>query len=85
MSLSLHFTGYWDAATQGQLEKAIRECIGEPPKDQEWSVSLSRSFSLLSCDVRVKTLHQTRSRMFLDDLSALPKAITDWLNLYPLA
>jgi hypothetical protein len=85
MSLSLNFTGYWDAETQGQLEKAIRVCVGEPPKDEDWSVSLGRSISLIYCDVRVKTSHQTRSRMFVEDPSALPKAITDWLMSYPLA
>ncbi len=85
MSLSLTFSGYWDADTQGRLEQAIRVCIGEPPKIEDWSVSLDRSISHNFCDVRVKTLHQTRSRMFLDDPSALPKAITDWLKSYPLA
>jgi hypothetical protein len=84
MSLSVNFTGYWDAATQRQLESAIRGCIGEPPRGEDWSVSLGRSSSLIYCDVRVKTLHQTRSRMFVDDLSALPKAITGWLMSYPL-
>ena len=82
MSLSLNFTGDWDAATQGELESAIRECIGEPPRGEDWSVSLRRSSFF--CDVRFKTLRQTRSRMFMDDLSALSKAITDWLMAYPL-
>jgi len=84
MSLSLNFTGYWDTETQGQLEDAIRVCIGEPPEEENWSVSVERSFSLIYCNVRAKTLRQTRSRMFVDEPSALPKAITDWLKLYPL-
>ena len=84
MSLSLSFNGHcWDAAAQEQLESAIRGCIRESPRGEDWSVSLDRSDSIDSCDVRVKTSRYTRSRMFEDDLSALPKAITDWLMSFP--
>ena len=82
MSLSLDFTGDWGPATQGEVEGAIRECIGEPPRGEDWSVSLRRS--PFYCEVRVKTPRQTRRRMFVHDLSELAKAVTDWLVSYPL-
>ena len=84
MGLNLHFDGFWDEETKGNIEHAIRDCIGEPPKDEEWVVSIVRHYTFQPCAVQVKTLKQTRSRLFFEQSSALSKAIPDWLKLYPL-
>ncbi|HXQ27368.1 MAG TPA: hypothetical protein VN822_13240 [Candidatus Acidoferrales bacterium] len=80
----MNFDGFWDADTRGNIEHAIRACVGEPPKDEEWVVSVVRQFPFQPCAVQVKTLKQTRSRLFFENSPALSKAIPDWLKLYPL-
>ena len=84
MGLKTKFEGFWDPDNRASIERAIRECVGEPPKDEEWVVSIARDFPYQPCSVQVKTLKQTRSRLFFDQSAALSKAIPDWLRLYPL-
>jgi len=84
MGLTFQFDGFWDTDIRGNIEHAIRECVGEPPNGEEWVVSIARSFPFQPCTVQVKTLNQTRSRLFFEHSSALSKAIPNWLMLYPL-
>lgn len=84
MALKTEFEGFWDPDNKTNIERAIRECVGEPPKDEEWVVSIARQFPFQPCTVHVKTLKQTRSRLFFEPSVSLSKAIPDWLRLYPL-
>ncbi|MGA3292675.1 MAG: hypothetical protein ABSE45_01690 [Candidatus Acidiferrales bacterium] len=84
MPLRVLFDGDWDLRIKREIEEAIRGCVGEPPADQDWAVSVFLSTSFQYCEVRVKTPHQTRRRIFFEDPRTLPKAIPDWIGLYPL-
>jgi len=82
--LRVYFDGDWDAKIKGDIEDAIRDCIGDPPADEDWAVSIVPSFSFQYCEVKVKTQRQARRRLFFEDPGMLPRAISDWIKLYPL-
>ena len=82
MGLHIDFDGVWDMKARARIEGAVRDCVGEPPKNEDWDVSI-RTFGGY-CLVSVKTLHQTRRKMFFSDVSKLAEAIPEWLQQYPL-
>jgi hypothetical protein len=82
VSLCVDFDGFWDTVVMKRIDDALRSCIGNPPDGEEWTVSLT-SFSGY-CVVFVKTLQQTRRKMFFLRASELVEAIPTWLELYPL-
>jgi len=84
MDLRVHFDGYWDPETRKRVEDAVRSCIGEPPADETWAISIVAGFSLQYFEVQLRTPDQTRSHLFFNGVEKLPKAITDWINIYPL-
>ena len=81
MGLRIDFDGYWDDATRLLIGEAVRTCMGEPPGGENWSVSVDRTAAY--CDLCVTTPRQTRRRMFFDELQMLPRAVCNWLKLYP--
>ena len=83
MALTIDFGTGWDRKTRNEIEGALRACIGEPPQSEEWVVSLRAGFSRY-CDVKIATPSQRRSRLSFEDPAHLPKAITEWIELYPL-
>jgi len=84
MGLNIRFEGAWSAEAKEQIERAIRESAGTPPGDENWSISIDHPSFSFYCEVQVKTRHQSRTRLFFDGDSALPKTISDWLKSYPL-
>jgi hypothetical protein len=84
VGLIVDFNQDWDFHVRIAIENALRKCIPEPPKDEDWIVSLAAGFAQSYCEVSVKTPSQTRTRFFFEDPHSLPKAITDWIHLYPL-
>lgn len=84
MGLIVNFNEGWDPKTKSNIEREIRQCISDPPIDEEWVVSVIAGFSQNYCDVRVTTPNQTRTRLFFEEAPKLAKAITDWINMYPL-
>lgn len=82
MSLFIEFEGFWEMTTRARTETALRTCIGNPPLGEGWTV-LVTSFSDF-CVVRVKTLQQTRRKVFLVCSSRLAELIPKWLEQYPL-
>lgn len=82
MGLRIDLDGVWDLEVRTRIEGAIRDCVGEPPSGEDWSVSVSifDSYSV----VIVKTTHQTRRKMFFSEVSKLSEAIPEWLQQYPL-
>lgn len=84
MGVVVYFNEGWDPETRRHVEDAIRKCIGDPPKDEEWGVSLITGFSQDYCEVKVMTPNQTRTRLFFEEPAKLPKVITDWIEMYPL-
>ena len=84
VGLLVNFDGGCDSRAKNEIEDAIRKCVGEPPKDEKWVVSVRMGLSQNYCEVRVVTANQTRTRLFLDETSKLAKAIADWISMYPL-
>ena len=82
MSLHINFDGVSDSGIQARIETAIRDCIGNPPRGEDWSVTVTSFGS--GCTVVVKTPNQTRKKVFLLRASELPEAIPPWLRQYPL-
>jgi hypothetical protein len=82
MSLLIDFDGLWDGGSETRVESALRECIGQPPGDEEWSVAVTSYGSY--CMVFVKTAQQTRRKMFFLSASELAEALPVWLKQYPL-
>lgn len=82
MGLHIDFNGVSDLEVRACIEGAVRECVGEPPRDEAWNVSVSAlgGYSL----VLVKTSHQTRKKIFFSDVSKLSEAISERLQRYPL-
>ena len=62
MSLHIEFDGIRDPETRKHLENSIRECMGDPSAAEEWITSVT-SFGGY-CTVVVKTLPQTRKKLF---------------------
>ena len=84
MGLIVDFNEGWDSQTKSKIERALRECLAEPPDGENWKVSLVAGFAYSYCEVRVVTPNQTRSRLFFEDPHSLVTAVRDWLQLYPL-
>jgi hypothetical protein len=84
LGLIVDFNEGWDPQTKVDIEDAVRKCIADPPQGEKWIVSLAAGFAQSYCEVRVRTPSQTRTRFFFEDPRSLPKAITDWIQLYPL-
>jgi len=84
MGLLVNFDGGCDSRAKSEIEDAIRKCVGDPPKDEKWVVSVRVGFAQNYCEVRVVTAHQTRTRLFFDETPKLAKAIADWIGMYPL-
>lgn len=84
MAFTVNFDGSWDSRTRKEIEDAIRGCVGEPPNNETWVVSLSAGFSRDFCEVQVTTARQNRSRLFFEESSKLARAITEWISMYPL-
>jgi hypothetical protein len=82
MALRIDFDGFWDWGTTRRIEGALRQCLGDPPSGEEWSVSVTSFGSY--CVVLVKTNHQTRRKLFLLHPFELTEAIPNWLKQYPL-
>jgi len=82
--LNIHFEGAWSAEAKEQIERAIRESAGTPPDGENWSISIDRPSFSFYCEVHAKTPRQSRTRLFFEEDSALPKTISDWLKSYPL-
>lgn len=82
MSLHVDFDGLWDVQTKARIDRALRSCIGDPPQDEEWSALVTSYGSY--CIVLVKTLQQTRRKLFLLRALELSEAIPGWLKQYPL-
>jgi len=82
MSLQIDFDGFWDWSTKKSIESALRECIGDPPRDEEWNVALTSYGGY--CIVLAKTTQQTRRKMFFLRPSELAEVIPMWLKEYPL-
>ena len=82
MSLLIDFDGLWNGGTEARVENALRECIGQPPGDEEWNVAVTSYGSY--CMVVVKTAQQTRRKMFFLSASELVEALPVWLKQYPL-
>lgn len=58
MSLHINFDGVSDSEIRARIETAIWDCIGDPPRDEDWSVTVT-SFGN-GCTVLVKTPNQRR-------------------------
>ena len=84
MGLIVDFNQGWDSQLRIAIENALRKSIVGPPDGETWTVSLAAGFAQSYCEVRVSTLSQTRTRLFFEDSHSWPKAITDWIQLYPL-
>jgi hypothetical protein len=84
MALIVDFNQGWDSKTKTAIEEAIRECIGKPPDGEDWTVSVNCGTGHNFCDIRLTTPNQTRTRVFFEERANLPKAISDWIALYPL-
>jgi len=84
LGLIIDFNEGWNSQTKGDIEDALRKCIGHPPDGETWVVSLTTGFAQHYCEVRVRTASQTRTRLFFEEPGNLPKTINDWINLYPL-
>jgi len=84
LGLIIDFNEGWNSQTKGDIEDALRKCIGQPPDGETWVVSLTTGFAQHYCEVRVRTASQTRTRLFFEEPGNLPKTINDWINLYPL-
>lgn len=84
MALIVEFDGEWDPKSKREIEDAVRKCIGAPPEDEKWTVSIAAGFSQSYCEVQVMTPNQTRTRLFFEDPARLANAITDWIKSYPL-
>ena len=41
MSLHVEFDGIRDSETLRRIENAIRQCMGDPPADEEWITSVT--------------------------------------------
>jgi hypothetical protein len=84
MGVNVYFNESWDRSTKKAIEDAIRKCIGEPPRGEDWLVTVTAGFAQTYCEVKVRTPNQTRSRFFFDEGTNLPKAIARWIAIYPL-
>jgi hypothetical protein len=82
MGLHIDIDGVCDLKARTHIESAIRECIGEPPGDEDWNVSIS-GFGGYSVVV-VRTPRQARRKMFFSNVWNLSEAIPEWLQQYPL-
>jgi len=84
MGLHFEFNDGWDPQHRKNIEDAVRKCVREPRNNDKWFVSITAGFSRQFCEVQVMTPNQTRSRFFFEDPASLPKAIADWISMYPL-
>jgi hypothetical protein len=84
VALTIDFRGGWEPRTKTQIEQALRKTVGLPPAGEKWVVSVVAAGLSQYCEVRVVTPNQRRSRLFFEDPANLPKAITEWIELYPL-
>jgi hypothetical protein len=82
MGLHIEFDGIGDSETRVRIESALRQCICEPPEDEEWDVAVT-SYGRY-CIVLVKTAQQARKKLFFLRALELVEAIPIWLKQYPL-
>ncbi len=81
LTISIELNEISDLKIQKGIESVIRDCIGDRPKTEAWSVWIRTSGG--HCQVTVKGPTQTRERFFFDDTHMLPEKIRDWLASYP--
>jgi hypothetical protein len=82
MSLHIDMEGVSDQQAKKQIESSIRECVGEPPKNEEWNISISRSDG--QSVVVVRTPRLALRKLFFSSLWSLSEAIPAWLLQHPV-
>jgi hypothetical protein len=78
MGFHIDVDGVSDSKAEAGIESAIRECVGEPPRDEEWNMSVS-SREDQSCVV-VRTPRQALRKIFFSHFWNLSAAIPAWLQ-----
>ncbi len=82
MSLHIDMEGVSDQQAKKEIESSIRECVGEPPKNEDWNISISRSDG--QSLVVVRTPRLALRKLFFSSLWGLPDAIPAWLHQHPV-
>jgi hypothetical protein len=82
MPLHIDIDGVLDLKAKAQIESSVRECVGDPPTDEEWNVSISRLDA--QSVVVVRTPRQAVRKMFFSNLWDLSAAIPAWLQQHPI-
>ncbi len=82
MGIVIELNEITDGEVKRQAEEVILGCIGSRPEEEKWQVWIHASY--FYSRVVVKGPKQTRDRYFFEDHRALPEAIRNWLDLYPL-
>ena len=82
MSLGIGIEGIADPAKRLDIETAIRECVGDPPGDEQWSIVAV--FYEGSCTLLLKTPKLSRTKLLVYDGTEPTDVVRDWLRLYPM-
>jgi hypothetical protein len=82
MGLHIDIDGVCDPKAKTSIESTIRECVGEPPKDEEWNVSISSHEG--QSVVVMRTPRQAHRKIFSSNLWNLSAVIPAWLQQHPI-
>jgi len=73
-----------DPRNSANVESAIRKRLGEPPEDENWTLTITGSPSGLSYYRAVINTPRHSRQLFIFESDDLAGEICDWLKLYPL-
>jgi hypothetical protein len=82
MGLHIDIDGVRDSNARTHIESTIRDYIGEPPKDEDWNVTINSSGG--QSLVVVRTPRQAYRKMFFSTPWNLSEDIPEWLQQHPL-
>jgi hypothetical protein len=82
VAISVELNDFSDLEIHQEIERAIRDCIGVRPNEEEWKVWIRASG--IHCEIKIKGPTQTREKFFFEDGHPLGERIRKWLLLYPL-
>jgi len=83
VGLHIEIDGVRNSQARAQMERAIRECIGQLPNEEEWDVSFNRKDG--QSVLVVRTPHQARRKVFyFSNDWDLSEAIPAWLQEHPV-
>lgn len=82
MAVEIDFKGLWECGTMERFESTLRDSIGNPPENEEWSI-LATSYGGY-CVVLAKAPQHTCRKIFGLRSWEFIDAIPAWLEQHPL-